>query len=150
MPSPKWKIEIRHWRPPAISDVEVRGQLKKRLEDIGEKTVEAFKKRAPRRSDNLRNNIEYKQRGGEGVGINILMPWYGKITIQGYAQTRYPKSSKVMRFASKGGLYFRRELGPIPPNPWHLRAKQEAAAAIRAAAREAASDMAGLLKRRLM
>jgi hypothetical protein len=149
-PNKTWRYQLISWNGPVVTPDEYHEASYKELAKFGPKAVEKFRQAAPLgATGELRSKMTYRRSGSDGKTLEIVMPWYGRITIQGYAPERFPKRAKFLKIVlTGGGIIYRRKAGPIKANPWHLAAQNSLRREMQELAAASAMGMAKLLMRK--
>jgi hypothetical protein len=148
-PRKTWRVELRHWVQPPNTPQAYEDAALKEMGKFGPTARDTFREYAPVKTGQLKAKLTYRRDKG-GKVMEMTMPWYGRITIEGYAATRVPRKAKAMTITDAGGavVAFAKRAGPIAPNPWNLKAEVKLRGQMRELAGRMAEQMAKLLKRR--
>jgi hypothetical protein len=146
--SPIKSIALINWHAPANSVADYERIFAEGIIPIVEEGVKSFQDAAPEKTGKLRKGIHYVPAGK--MAYNILMPWYGRITIKGWGKIRTPKHAKFLKIELKDGqILYRRKAGPIPANPWQLAGVRDIRQKVRELLPKTAKKLVTQLERRI-
>ena len=120
--SAHWDIQVHTWEGMPNTPEQYQEEAYLALEELGKLLRDFFRDVAPEKTGNLKKKLTYRRskKGGKLL-LEVVMPWYGRLTIEGFNETRYPLHSKYLKIELKGGeVLYRKSAGPIKAEPWHL------------------------------